>query len=104
MGQLRDHAGIQGPAVWAAVPPDRPVRANIPGVFGVRDERRPETAPNPHLAVPRVWGVAGPGYQRGGSRRHGRRAGGDSLWSAGKTGTRPGAARGNRNPPDLTPG
>src|SRR5580658_7111543 len=35
--------------------------------------------------------------------RKGRRAGGDSLWSAGKTRARPGAARRSRNPPDVTP-
>ena len=34
-----------------------------------------------------------PGHQRGGQHRQGRRTGGVSLWSAGKTGTRPGAAR-----------
>ena len=41
------------------------------------------------------------GHQRGGQRRQGRRTGGFSLWSAGKTGTRPGAARRSRNPPAL---
>ena len=54
---------------------------------------------------PYVRNVAGPGHQRGGQRRQGRRTGGDSLWSAGKTRTpRPSAAQRSRNPPELTPG
>ena len=48
---------------------------------------------------PACQGMAGPGYQRGGQRRQGRRAGGDSLWSAGKTRARPGTAQRSRNPP-----
>jgi putative transposase len=58
----------------------------------------------PCLAVPAVRGVAGPGHQRGGQRRQGRRTGGDSLQSAGKTRAHPGAARRSRNPPEATPG
>src|SRR5215469_13925621 len=50
-------------------------------------------------------GVAGPGHQRGGERRQGRRAGGDSLWSASKTrGLASGAAQRSRNPPEVTLG
>ena len=45
------------------------------------------------LAMPGVRGVAGPGCERGGKRREGRRAGGLCLWSAGKTGSDPGTAR-----------
>jgi hypothetical protein len=49
---------------------------------------------------------ASPGSgQRGGQRREGRRAGGDSLQSAGKTrGPASSAARRSRNPPEVTPG
>jgi transposase len=56
-------------------------------------KERPQAAARPRLAVPGVRGMAGPGHQRGGQRRQGRRAGGDSLQNAGKTGTRSGAAR-----------
>ena len=45
------------------------------------------------LAVPGLRGVAGPGCECGSERRQGRRAGGVSLWSAGKTRARPGATR-----------
>ena len=58
---------------------------------GVRDG--PQAAAHPYLAERRVRDVAGPGCERGGERRQGRRTGGDSLWSAGKTRVRPGAAR-----------
>src|SRR5207247_4252515 len=72
---------------------------------GVRGGRRPQTAPRPFLAVPTVRSVAGPGHQRGGERRQGRRAGGDSLWSAGKTRSHaPGTAQRSRNPPEAAPG
>ncbi len=37
-------------------------------------------------------------------RRQGRRAGGDGLPSAGKTGSSPGTAQRSRNPPQATPG
>ena len=72
-------------------------------VLGLRGEGRPQAAARPPMAVRRVRGVARPGRERGGERRQGRRAGGDSLWSAGKTRARPGPARRSRNPPDVTP-
>ena len=73
------HAGVQGPAVRPGVLPDRPVRAHLAEVLGVRRQGRPQAAARPRMAVRRVRGAAGPGYQRGGQRRQGRRAGGDSL-------------------------
>src|SRR6266851_4363198 len=103
VGVHRD-AAVQGPAVRPGVPPHRPVRAHLPGVLGLRRERRAEAAAHTCLAVPGMRGMAGPGCERGGERRQGRRAGGDSLWSAGKTGTDPGAALRSRNPPEATPG
>jgi putative transposase len=78
-------AGVQSLAVRPGVPPDWPVRAHLANLLPVRGEGRPQAAARPRLAMPRVRGVAGPGRQRGGQRRQGRRAGGDSLWSAGKT-------------------
>ncbi len=90
--------------LYGRSPPDRPVRPHVPGVLGVRGQGRPRAAARPHLAVPGMRSVAGPGHQRGGQRRQGRRTGGDSLRSAGKTGACPGAARRSRNPPGVTPG
>src|SRR5215468_12700021 len=109
MVRLRGNAGVQGPPLRPAVPPDRPVHSDLTDLLPVRSERRPQATPRPRLAVRGMRSVAGPGHQRGGQRRQGRRAGGDSLPSAGKTGTRPGAARnpgqgGSRNPPEVTPG
>ena len=51
------HAGVQGPAVRPGVPPDRPVRADVPGLLGVRGQGRPEAVACPRLAVPgvRAW-------------------------------------------------
>ena len=85
--------------------PDRPLRANLADVLGVRGERRAQAPACPCLAVPRVRRMAGPGRERGGERRDGRRAGGDSLWSAGKTRSQaPGTAQRSRNPPEAAPG
>jgi hypothetical protein len=86
-------SSVKGPAVWPGVPPDRPVHPYLADLLGLRGQGRAEAAARPHLAVPIMRGVAGPGHQRGGERREGRRAGGDSLPSAGKAGTRSGAAR-----------
>ena len=77
---------------------------HLADVLGLRGQGRPQAAARPCLAVPGVRGVAGPGRQRGGQRRQGRRTGGDSLQSAGKTRARPGPARRSRNPPELTRG
>jgi len=85
------------------LPPDRPVHPDLADLLGLRDERRPQAAPCPRLAMPIVWRVAGPGHQRGGERRQGRRAGGDSLWSGCKTRACPGRPRRSRNPPEVTP-
>ena len=48
VNMLEYKARLYGPGV----PPDRPVRANLADVLGVRGERRPQTAARPHLAVP----------------------------------------------------
>jgi transposase len=99
--------------VLEATPAALPATGSTVGIdlglshFAVLSDGRKIAAPKSsatRLVVPGVRRVAGPGHQRGGQRRQGRRAGGDSLWSAGKTGTRSGAARRSRNPPDLTPG
>ena len=82
---------------------DRPVPADLANLLTLRGERRFQAAARSRLAMPGVRGVAGPGRQRGGQRRQGRRAGGDSLQSAGKTRACPGAARRSRNPPEVTP-
>ncbi len=65
---------------------------------GVKDGPKPLRV---RSGARRVRGVAGPRHQRGGERREGRRAGGVSLWSAGKTRARPGTARRSRNPPEV---
>ena len=75
--------------LYGRVPPDQPVHPHLADVLGLRGQGRPQAAAHPCLAVPGVRGVAGPGHQRGGQRRQGRRAGGDSLQSAGKTRARP---------------
>ena len=91
---VRGYAGIQGPAVRADVHQDRPVRADLPHLLSMRDQGRSQAAARPRLAVPGMRDMAGPGYQRGGQRRQGRRAGGNSLQSAGKTRSPvPGAAQ-----------
>src|SRR6185312_9070897 len=84
---------VNFPAARPGVSPDRPVRPHVADMLGLRDQGRPQAAAGACLAVPGVRGVAGPGRERGGERREGRRAGGVSLWSAGKTRACPGAAR-----------
>ena len=80
-------------------------RADLPGVLSVRNQGRPEASACPGVDVPGVRGAAGPGHQCGGEHRQGRRAGGYSLWSAGKTTLlQGGAAQRSRNPPEVTPG
>src|SRR5262249_53886268 len=83
---------------------DRPVRADLADLLGLRGEGRPQAAPRPRVAMRRMRGVARPGCERGGERREGHRAGGNKLRGAGKTRVRPGAARRSRNPPEVTPG
>jgi hypothetical protein len=77
--RFRGHAGVQGPAARPGVPPDQPVHAHLANLLGLRGERRPQAAARPRVDVHGVRGAPGPGHQRGGQRRQGRRAGGDSL-------------------------
>ena len=97
--RVHGHAGIQGPALRAHLHQDRPVRADLPHLLSVRDQGRPQAPARPRVDVPGMRDAVGPGYQHGDQRRKSRRAGGDSLRSAGKTRVRPGAARRSRNPP-----
>jgi putative transposase len=69
MVRVRGDAGVQGPAVRPGVPPDRPVRADLADLLGVRRQGRPQAAARPRMAVRRVRGAAGPGHKRGGQRR-----------------------------------
>ncbi|MBW1604470.1 response regulator transcription factor, partial [Streptomyces sp. JJ66] len=101
MVRVRGHAGVQSRPVRAHLREDRPLRADFPGVLTVRRQGRPQAPQRPCVDVPGVRGGPGPGHQRGGQHRQGGRTGRDSLWSAGKTGTRPGTARRSRNPPDT---
>ncbi|MGX9872902.1 cysteine desulfurase-like protein [Streptomyces cellulosae] len=70
-------------------------------MLAVRRQRRTQAPQRPRVDVQGVRSRPGPGHQRGGQRRQGRRTGGISLWSAGKTGTRPGTAQRSRNPPEA---
>jgi IS605 OrfB family transposase len=60
---------------------------------------RPQAPAHPRMDMQGQRNRPGQRHQRGGRHRQGRRAGGVSLWSAGKTGTPPGTARRNRDPP-----
>ena len=99
LGIVRRDAGVQGRPVRAHLRQDRPVRAHVADVLGVRPARRPETAVRSVMDLP-VRGGPRPGRQRS-DQRVGPGALGQlkRLWSAGKTGTRAGAAPRSRNPP-----
>src|SRR5208283_3529337 len=45
------HAGVQGDAVRPGVPADRPVRADQPGLLGLRGEGRPQAAARPRMGM-----------------------------------------------------
>ena len=96
VGPRRRLVGVRA-ACWSTRPSctagrsqDRPVRADPPGLLGLRRQGRPEAAARPRLAVPAAARCT-TGISTRRQRRQGRRTGGDSLWSAGKTGARPGA-------------
>jgi hypothetical protein len=84
---------------------DRPVRADLPDLLGLRCQGRTQTPERPGMDLRRLRHPPRPGPQRRDQRQNGRRTGGISLRSAGKTRTRPGTARRNRKPriPDRTP-
>jgi hypothetical protein len=54
LGGVREHAGVQGPTVRPRVHQDRPVRADQPGLLGLRRHGRPETSARPGMDLQRL--------------------------------------------------
>jgi hypothetical protein len=104
-GMVRVHhdAGVQSRPVRANLPPHRALRADLTGVLHVWHQGRPQAPQRPRLDVRGLRSRPGPGHQRGDRHREGRRTGGISMSSAGKTGSPTGAARRSRNPPEDEP-
>ena len=95
---IREHAGIQSPAPWAHSGEDRPVRADLPDLLHLRHRGRSQTPARPRMDLHRLRHPPRSGPQRRTQCPTGRRTGGNSLRSAGKTRTRSGTARRNRKP------
>jgi putative transposase len=60
---VRGLAGVQSPAVWAHIPPRRPIRAHQPGVLGLREQRWPQATARPRVDMPKLRGDSRPGRE-----------------------------------------